>query len=376
MKKVKILYFIDDLSMGGIQRLTVSLLSLFNKDLIQVDFLLLDDNKTYPLEDTVKSLGSKVYKLENIWIRRPDDYLKYIKAVDNFFLNHHDYDIVEMHSSSKNYLVLKYAKKYGIKCRIAHSHNIGFQTKNKFKILIGNILKKRLIKYSTDFFACSVDAGKWLFGDDIVKQDNFKVIYNSISFDKFKYNEETRKKVRRDLQINEDCFVVGHIGRFIDQKNHKFLIKIFKEIVNDNSKARLLLLGEGPLQEEIKEEVKELKLEDKVIFLGVKEDAYNYFQAMDVFLFPSLYEGLGIVLIEAQASGLSCYTSSKVVPKEAKISDNLVYISLEENEKVWAKQVLNTKKIDRENAILDKSNYDINKQVEKLEKIYLSKGEK
>ena len=168
MEKIKVLYFVDRLRHGGIQQLIVEILKKMDKEKVQIDLLVFDDGQTYPLEEVVKDLGINLYKID-AWIWKPWDYLKQAKTLDKFFKEHHDYKAVHMHSSSKNFMVLKKAKKYGIKIRIAHSHNIGFQSKNKLKIMVGNIFKKPLKKYATDYFACSKLAGKWLFDDEEVK---------------------------------------------------------------------------------------------------------------------------------------------------------------------------------------------------------------
>lgn len=374
----KILYFIDDLSMGGIQKLALDWVSNFDKKKIKIDFLLLDKGINYELESTFQQLGSNVYKLKGVWINTPFDYIKYCKSCSMFFKEHNDYDIVELHSSSKNFLILKYAKKYGIKTRIAHSHNIGFQTKNMVKIFIGNILKYELKKYSTDFLACSKDAGRWLFGNKIINSDKFDIIYNSIDFNKFVYNQKVRQDIRNTLKISDDTFVVGHIGRFNEQKNHMFLIHIFEEILKINSDSKLLLLGDGILKDEINKYVISNNLSDKIYFMGIKTNVNEYLQAMDAFVFPSLYEGLGIVLIEAQASGLKVYTSKNVVPIEANISDTLFnYIDLKSNNyKEWAEKVLYDRNgYSRNNLVVNKGNYDLNSTIKKLEDYYLSRGD-
>lgn len=372
MESVKVLYFVDRLLIGGIQKLIMDWATTFDKNLIQLDFLLLDDGTHYELEETLKKLGCNVYKLKGMWIRKPTDFIKYAKLLDDFFREHHDYKVVHLHSSSKNYMVLKYAKKYNIPIRIAHSHNIDFQSKNPMKKIIGNLLKKSLIKYSTDYFACSELAGKWLFGKDIVNSKMFKIIHNSIDLEKFKYNENIRKKLRDELYIEDDEIVIGHVGRFTNQKNHTFLIDIFNEINKINNRSKLLLVGTGPLENEIKEKVTRLRLEDRVIFLGFKSNINEYMQAMDIFVFPSLYEGLGIVLIEAQASGLKCFTSKDVVPYEANISENLNYISLNDSAVIWANKILeNTYNRDCNENIIKNKEYDINYTVKYLQDFYM-----
>lgn len=338
---VKVLYFVDRMLRGGIQSLVIDWVSRFDKNKIHVDFLLLDDGKEYELEQTLKELGCAVYKLKGIWVKTPIDFIKYKYAVKNFFKEHHDYKVVHMHSSSKNYMILKYAKKYGIPIRIAHSHNIDFQTKNPLKKLIGNLFKKPLIKYATDYFACSKIAGEWLFGKDIVESDKFKVIHNAIDYDKFKYDEKARNKIRKDLNIRESDVVIGHVGRFVNQKNHDFLINVFNKCYEQNNNYKLLLLGTGELEEYIKEKVKILGIENNVIFAGFQSNVNEYMQAMDIFAFPSLFEGLGLVLVEAQASGLPCIATANTVPDEVKINSNFYFVNLNVNE--WVQTIQNIK---------------------------------
>lgn len=376
MKKTKVLFFVDRLLVGGIQSLLYNWVERLDLSKISVDFLVLDDGNTYELEDKIHKIGCRVIKLKNIWVKSPIDFIKEAKALDTFFKENHDYDVVHLHSSSKNYMVLKYAKKYNIKTRISHSHSVGFQTTNPIKKIIGNIFKKRLIHYSTDFFACSKDAGEWLFGKKIIEQNNFHILHNAIDLEKFKYNSKKREKIRMDYSLSEKTVVMGHIGRFMQQKNHSFLIDIFNEFHKINKNSKLMLVGTGELESEIKNKAKELKLIDDIIFVGFKENANDYIQAFDLFVFPSLFEGLGIVLIEAQASGLPCFASKYVIPEEAKILKSFKSISLDVNPKEWA-NIINNSSLERcfnvKEAII-KSGYDINEVICYLQKFYIDKA--
>lgn len=374
-KKVKVLYFVDRMLRGGIQSLVIDWVSRFDKEKIHVDFLLLDDGKKYELEETLKELGCEVYKLEGMWLRKPLDYIKYNKLLDDFFSKHNDYKVVHLHSTSKNYPVLKYAKKYNIPIRISHSHNIDFQTNNPLKKIIGNCLKPLLIKYSTDFYACSKIAGEWLFGKKIVNTEQFKIIHNAIDYKKFQYNESIRKKIREELNLNENTIVLGNVARFEKQKNHEFLVDIFYEYQKKHKEAKLLLIGTGSLENVIKEKTKNLNIQDKVIFAGFKTNVNEYMQAMDYFVFPSLFEGLGLVLIEAQASGLQCFTSKDVVPNEVKASESLEFIPLSLTAKEWS-DIINTKSVKRHNNLeeIKKNGYFIEDVVNLLSQTYL-KGE-
>lgn len=372
-KKVRILYFVDRMLKGGIQALVLEIAKNIDKNKFQLDFLLLDDGNKYELEDELKKYCTNVFKLQKIWLRKPIDFVKYTKALDDFFKMHNDYDIVHMHSSSKNYMVLKKAKKYGIKTRIAHSHNIDFQTSNIIKKFIGNLFKINLKKYATDYYACSKLAGEWLFGKKIVKSDNFKIINNAIDCTKFKYNEQVRKQIRDELKINENELVLGNVGRFSEQKNHEFLIDLFMKVYSEKKNSKLLLIGTGEKEEQIKEKVKKLNIENSVIFVGFSKKVSDYMNAMDIFVFPSKFEGLGIVLIEAQANGLHCLASEGVIPNEAKVTNLLEFINLNNIEN-WKERILNMP-LERKNVQFEIENhgYSINKMVKKLEQLYCRK---
>jgi glycosyltransferase involved in cell wall biosynthesis len=366
MPKVKVLYFVDRMRHGGIQTFVLENMSNINKDNIQIDYLLLDDGTNYELENILKNLGANVYKLKGIWIRRLINYYDYYKSLNDFFSKHKDYTAIHLHSSSKNFMVLYCAKKHGIKTRIAHSHSAGFMTKSKLQIILGNILKFPLRKYATHYFACSEIAGKWLFG----KKTKFSIIHNAVDVDKFIFNQFIRDKIRNELKL-ENHLVIGHVGRFIDLKNHNFLIDIFYEIHKRKNDFKLLLIGIGEKEKEIKQKVNALGLSEHVIFLGYKTNVNDYMQCMDIFLLPSKFEGLGLVLIEAQASGLPCFTSKDVVPSEAKVSDLLNFISLDFPASKWADKILNSN-LERKDVTEDikAARYDIKNSAKFLEEFY------
>lgn len=377
MKKIKVLYFVDRMLRGGIQSLVIDWVSRFDKEKIQVDFLLLDDGNKYELEDTLEELGCKVYKLHGIWIRTPFDYIKYHNKANDFFKKHNDYNVVHLHSSSKNYPILKYAKKYNVPIRIAHSHNVDFQTTSKLKKIAGNIFKIQLRKYSTDYFACSYLAGEWLFGKKITQSDKFKVIHNAVDYEKFKFNKNIRNKLRKELNVSDNTILLGNVARFEKQKNHSFLIDVFYQYQKKIDDSMLLLIGTGTLEKEIAEKVRKLNIENKVIFLGFKNNVNEYMNAIDYFVFPSLFEGLGLVLIEAQANGIPCFTSNNVVPSEVKITDYLKFIELNNNAEEWSNQIIetSTKRIDTYNQIKNHL-YLIEDVIKILQEKYISGEEK
>jgi len=362
---VKVLFFVDRLLTGGIQTFVFENWKHMDKSKVQIDFLILDDGNDYELEEEVRKLGSEVYKLKGIWIKRNLDFIKYCKVLDCFFKEHHDYKVVHMHSSSKNFWVLKYAKKYGINVRIAHSHNIGFQSKNKIKIMVGNIFKGPLKKYATHYFACSKLAGKWLFD-----REDVKIIHNAVDYEKFKFNEIRREELRKELEIN-DKLVIGNVGRFSNQKNHTFLVDIFNEIHKKNKDTVLMLVGIGEKEQEIRDKVISLGLEKNVKFMGFCTNTNELFWCMDIFLLPSLYEGLPIVGVEAQCTGLPCFMSKGVITDEVKIAENVTFIELEKSSEEWAEIILNSD-LNRRDTYeeLKKAGYFIEQTVEELERFY------
>ena len=366
--KVKVLYFVDRMRHGGIQQLAIEIAKQMKKD-ITIDFMVLNDGQKYALEDKIKELGYNLYKIDT-WINKPLDYIDYYRKINSFFKEHHDYKVVHINTSSKNFLILKIAKKYGIPVRIAHSHNIGFQSENKAQILIGNMFKPLLKKYATHYFACSKKAGKWLFGKENVENSNVKIIHNAVDYQKFKLNEEVRKDIRKELNI-EDKLVIGHVGRFTNQKNHKFLINIFNEIYKKNKNTVLMLVGTGEKENEIKEITKSLNIEQNVFFMGFKNNVNELMWAMDVFLMPSLYEGLPVVGVEAQATGMPCFMSKDVITDEVKITSGVKFISLDKNAEKWADEILNSD-LRRKNTEgeLKKAGYFIDDMAVELAKLY------
>lgn len=370
-KTLKVLFFIDRLRLGGIQALAYDILKHNDGKRMRIDMLNLDDGIEYPLTETLRRMGVMVYQLKNTWLRTPLDFLNYFRQVDRFFAEHHDYDVVHMHSSSKNYYILKAAAKYGIPVRVAHSHNTGFQSHNPLTVLLGNLMKRPLMRYATDCCGCSELACEWLFGKGSVESGKARVILNAIDSKLFVYNEGIRKDLRRELGI-EDKFVIGHVGRLEHQKNHDFLIDIFAEITKRRSNACLILVGTGSLQQVLEQKVAALGLTDKVKFLGFRDDRYRIMQAMDSFIFPSFHEGLSVVLIEVQAAGLPVFVSDSTT-MEVSFSSEIKFLSLKKSAREWAENVLKKEKVvrrDMTNDVKD-AGFEIHTMIDNLYKMYI-----
>lgn len=315
----KVLLFVDRMRVGGIQVLLVDLLKNFDQEQIQYDLLVLDDGIQYELEEKAIQAGAIIHKLDGIWVRRPQDYVKYCRAMKAFFREHHDYIAVHIHTGPKNYFILKYAKQYGIPLRIAHAHNTGYQTKSRSQQLLGNHFKSKIKKYATHYVACSELAGKWMFGDAPVE-----VIPNGVDIDTFQFNLEKRDAIRSTLGVDTQ-FVIGNVGRFTPQKNHTFLLDIFAEVHRRNPRTTLLLAGIGETMEEMKQKAKQLEIHEQVQFLGFRTDVQDLIQGMDAFLMPSLYEGFPVTAVEAQVAGLPCVFSDTIT-REVKLMEESIYI--------------------------------------------------
>ena len=223
------------------------------------------------------------------------------------------------------------AKSAKVPVRIVHAHSTTNKQEKK-KNLMKQVLRPFSKVFANRYFCCSELAGRWLFGNKIYNQGKVYLLNNAIDVEKFKYNEKARKAKRKELNIKDKDLVIGHIGRFVKQKNHEFLIDIFNEIHKQNKNTILLLAGDGPLKEEIQNKVKKIGLEKNVQFLGQRNDANELYQAMDAFVLPSLYEGLPVVGVEAQTAGLPCFFSTDMT-KETKVLDSTKFIELSKSPK-------------------------------------------
>lgn len=357
---IRILHIVTYMGRGGLETMIMNYYRNIDRSKVQFDFLTHREER-WDYDDEIEKLGGKIYRLPRLNPFNPN----YIKALDGFFKEHKEYKIVHCHQDCLSGIPLKYAKKNGVPLTIAHSHNAN-QDKN-IKYLVKLAAKKNICKYSDHLFACGKEAGEWMFNTS-----DFEILNNAIDTKKYIYNEEKSLEMKEKLGVT-DKFVVGHVGRFRPQKNHSFVIDIFKEVCEKEPNSILLLVGDGPLEEEIKKKVHDLGLEDKVKFLGSRDDVNDLMQAMDVFILPSLYEGFGIVLIEAQASGLKCVISESI-PTDAIISEKVKQLSLGDDISTWAKEILSSKS-ERKEGIedIEKSKYDIKSNAKWLENFYIER---
>lgn len=361
---IRILHVVTYMGRGGLETMLMNYYRKIDRNKIQFDFLVHRDIRA-DYDDEIESLGGCIYRIPKLNPFSPN----YYKALEDFFQKH-KYKIVHSHVDCMSAYPLKAAKKAGVPVRIAHAHSSS-QDKN-WKYPIKYISAKKISKYATDYFACSDDAGKWMFSGK-----DFSVLKNAIDVKNYAPNKNEREKIKREFELENDSLIIGHVGRFSYPKNHTFLIDIFSYIKKYKPNAYLMLVGSGKGMMDIKNKVNQLKLDKNVIFTGSRSDVYSLMQAMDVFVFPSHYEGLGIVAIEAQAAGLPCIISNGV-PKECIVTKDLVSRKdLSELAEEWAVHILDRLCINRSNHIKEiiENGYDIAESAKWLEEYYVKKYE-
>lgn len=289
-----------------------------------------------------------------------------LKALSKFYeknASKYDYVHLETGATSEIMYVYPFIKKYDLKV-ITHSHN-----GNGYAPIINAIFRPLVNRASVKELSCSQEATDWLFGKK--KENNVNIINNGIDTNRFTFNESARKKIRSEYGIANDTLVIGHIGRFSEQKNHKFILKIFESVLKSHPNSVLMLLGTGELLDDFKKEIHALQLDKKVILCGVQARTEDFYSAFDIFLMPSLYEGLPVVGVEAQCEGLPCYFSSNI-SKQIQITDLCSFVSLNESPDFWAKLVLDYSTKNRKiyPTIIDKNNYSIKSTVKELGSVY------
>lgn len=364
-EKVRIAHIVGKWLGGGVESVIMNYYRHIDRNKIQFDFFCDSDSTDIPYEE-IEKLGGKV-----ILIPPYQKVYKYHKELKRL-LKIGNYKIVHSHINTLSVFPLYAAKLAKVPIRIAHSHSTT-NKKEKKKNLMKQLLRPLSKVFATDYMSCSELAGRWQFGNKIYNKGQVYLLNNAIDVNKFKYDKNLREEKRKELNIKENTLVIGHIGRFVKTKNHIFLIEIFDEITKMNKDTILLLAGKGPLEKEIKEEVAKRNLEDKVFFLGQRKDVIELYQAFDIFVMPSLYEGLPVVGVEAQMASLPCVLSSEVT-KEAKIIDATKFIDLSENKTTWANTILesykNYERKDTEGEIT-KNGFNIKEEAKNLENQYL-----
>ncbi len=362
MKPIKILQIFTVLNKGGAETNLMNYYRNMDRSQFQIDFLVHRETGFFE-EELIKS-GSEIFRLPAIL---PWKLKEYKKAVKTFFDEHQDYDIVHGQCSDLGVFIYEDAKRRGIPVIIAHAHNAKMDRDKK--LLFRLMWKKRMRKSINAYFTCGKEAAENLFGKELAKKA-FQM-NNAIEVENFKFNVEVRNQKRAELNADRTINIVN-VGRFNTQKNQLFLLDIFAEIIKQNNNYQLFLVGLGDLEAKLKQKVKDLNLQDKVNFLGLRNDVPELLQAMDVFMFPSLHEGFSVAFVEAQTTGIKCVISDGVPVESVLVKDNVTIIPLKGNAKHWAKKILEINLSERKDVseMIKKSGYDIKENAKKLEEKY------
>lgn len=365
MEPVRVLHVFNFFDQGGIENFVMNVYRNIDRSKIQFDFAFPENKKGY-FDEEAKALGANIYFFDS----NKKSFGNYNRNLRRIIQEHGPYVAIHSHIYYFSGFVLYIAKKCGVKIRISHSHET---QKGRKQTLIRRIYEKvmrRMIKANaTDWLCCSEKAGDFVFGKSIP----YQVLYNGIDMRRFQFRQERRDTIRKELGV-EGKKVILNVGRFAEQKNHPFILKIFNHLLEISEDYRLVMIGGGPLEDFIREKCKEYGFYDKCFFLYNVQNAEDYYCAADIFILPSLYEGMGIVLVEAQATGLRTIISDKV-PREINVTNLATYLSIDHTEQEWAetidKQVYMA--IDRNiyNVQFAGSPFDVKRTVKDLTDIYL-----
>lgn len=366
MRKIKVLQVIGSLRVGGAELVALNFYKYIDRTRFSFDYLVYGE-EIGKLEDEVYRLGGRVIRISS----PKNGYLKFIKNVRKIMQSYGPYDIVHSHPLFNSGFIVKAGYMEKIPIRIAHAHSSRYNEKSSLlKKVYMEFMRYNMRKFSTHLFACSKDAGNYLFGEKWFKEKGY-IIKNGIDVEKYVYNESIRNKVRRELQLNGE-FLVGNVGRLCDAKNQNFILDIFKKIKENHLDSKLVFVGDGPLKEQLKKRAQKLNIENDVLFLGIRNDVNQLLQGMDVFVFPSKYEGFGIAVVEAQAAGLQCIISNSI-PEEVEITNLVDRVSLSANASTWAEKILKYrngyKRRNMQKELVLKG-YDINLTMQKVFDIY------
>jgi glycosyltransferase involved in cell wall biosynthesis len=356
---------------AGIETMLMNYYREIDRDLVQFDFMA---NKPAPGEydEEIRSMGGRVFVSPGL---NPLHYPKYRRFVAELLHESPEIKIVHAHNEAMGYYALQSAKDAGIRVRIAHAHNT--QIIKDYKYPLKMVCKQLLPGAATDYWSCGRDAGIYYYGEKRWKESGF-ILRNAIDLPRFAFKAEARERIRKANGL-DGCFVMGHVGRFNLQKNHSRLLDIFAELAKAVPEARLALIGVGELEQSVKEKAAALGLQDRILFLGQMSDVSEWYQAMDCFVLPSLFEGLPVVGIEAQAAGLPCFFSDRVTD-EIVLSPSAHRISLEADDAEWVREIMAARQPEALRGqgidIVRQAGYDIHEEAKKLQEIYLKMAER
>lgn len=364
----KILTYGMTANYGGIEVYLVNMLKNINKDNFKIDYVIIGEKS--PLEEDIKDNGGKIYYIP----KKEDDLFGNISTLNSLFKKlSKEYDCIYFNSGALFYgIPYILARIHKFKKIIVHAHN-GKDPNRKFYENILHYINRCIVNHISDYkFSCSDIATKWIFGKKYIN-NGVHIINNAIDCSKYDYDYKIREKICKQLGIDKNCTIIGNVGRLDKQKNQEFLIEVFYKIINKQKDSILLIIGDGNLKEELMDKAKKMNIDNKIKFLGVRNDISDLLNAMDAFVLPSLFEGFPITLVEAQVSGIPCFVSDTVT-KEVNKTGLIKYVSLQESPEDWADIILSTiPNIERKSHYLDmcEFGYDQKSNIKKIENILL-----
>ncbi len=366
---IRVLHVVSSMEKGGIENMLMNVYRKIDRKKVQFDFLVHSERKA-EFEKEILLLGGRVYRLTQK--RSAKNFFGYMDSLKSFFALHKEYAIVHCHMNALSVFPLYAAKCVGVPVRIAHSHTS--KSSGKYKSVLKSVLKPFVNKFCNVRFSCSKNAGKYLFGRKAMQIGKVTIIKNGIDCERFAFRKEKRTEMRKKLLFSECDTVLCHAGRFDKNKNQHFVLEILNALKKQNVNAKALFLGEGEDFEKAKELSKELGLENDAVFAGVVSNVFDFLQAADVFVFPSLFEGLPLTLIEAQANGLPVFASA-AVSKECNASETVHFLPLERGVSFWTNEIQKAMPFERESNLekIRKAGYDSAQIAELLQKFYLEK---
>ena len=365
MEKVKVLMVLGNTRMGGTQAFILNVLRNIDLSKFQIDIAINFSAENGGIDDELKSYGCEIFYWPYFKVF---NYVKFVRFWRKF-LKEHPYDIIHAHSTNSAPLYLKIAKEAGC-VTIAHSHSAGYRG-SALEQFVKKLFVKRIGDVSDYWFACSDKAALRLYGDGYRNYPRYFDIPNAINAENYMYNVDISKRIRRQLGVPEDALLCGHVGTFSTPKNHKFLIDVFHEVIKKHPNSWLVCCGAGALMESVKEKAKNLGLQEKVLFPGVVKNCNEYMMAMDAFVFPSIFEGFPISVIEAEATGVNVVMSD-VITDEVDLTPCVHRLSLDDEPSKWAEVIVNLKVRDRSacNVLIATSKYNMQTSISLISGLY------
>lgn len=367
----RILHIVGAMNRGGTETMLMNLYRHIDKEKIQFDFVSFSQEEAH-YDKEIISLGGKIIRIS------PPSILNYKKAINDMkkvIKEYGPYEVVHAHTLFNSGFAMKAAKELNIKTRITHAHTTLDNESTIVRKIYTNHMRKSIIKNSTHLLACSNEAGRYLFGEKSLNNKNYTFFSNLIDYNKVLNVDKNKVEEFKDEYNLKDKIVIGHVGTLKQSKNQKFLIEITNYLVKENKDIRLLLVGDGSMRHDLEEIVKKYNLQEYVVFTGIREDVEVALHSMNIFAFPSIYEGLGLVLLEAQSAGLPCLVSEAIQP-EADLGIGLVKkLNLSDGIEKWSQKVLSLAKESKLDSNIiaeafENSDYSVEKCLNKLFKIY------